>query len=78
MSTEYSRKCDRINRRQKRARDLLASWINGNRSVVLEEARRGARLLAAIVAVALNDSEFSRGPLAAHEICEALYREKDQ
>jgi hypothetical protein len=72
VSTEHTRKCNRVDRRMRRARELLGMWGDGREPVVLREIGGNARTLAAVVHAARTADEV----FAAETICEAIARER--
>jgi hypothetical protein len=74
MSTEHTRKCNRVDARMTEARQLLAMWAADtldNRLYVTCRAMASSRRLAGIVHAARTPEQR----LAADEICERIARE---
>jgi hypothetical protein len=78
MSTEHNRKCNRVDRRMRRARQLLESYANGNRDRdrVLAEIGGNARLLSAVIVGAHDAWATPHRHYAALDICERIARER--
>jgi hypothetical protein len=75
MSTEHTRKCNRVDRRMAEARQLLDMWAADtldNREYVMRRAVVSTRMLAAIVHAARTPEQRR----AADEICERIARER--
>lgn len=80
MSADHSARCDRVDARFRRAHELVAMWINGNREHVLRElsfaerrttGKAAARMVAAIGTIGATDP-------TAFEILTEIAREKDR
>jgi hypothetical protein len=74
MSTEHTRKCNRVDRRMAQARKLLDMWLENrldNRQYVLRTIGGNIRLLAALAYVAQPECWDD-----AVDICERIARER--
>jgi hypothetical protein len=75
MSTEHTRKCNRVDARMTEARQLLDMWASNtldNRLYVASRAMASSRRLAAMVHAARTPAQR----LAVGEICERIARER--
>jgi hypothetical protein len=75
MSTEHTRKCNRVDARMAMAKQMLEMWAAGTqdgRLLVMSRAKASSRQLAAMVVVARTPTQQQ----AVSELCERIARER--
>jgi hypothetical protein len=75
MSTEHTRKCNRVDARMAMAMQMLEMWIastQDGRLLVMSRAKASSRILAAIV----HSARTPKQRQAVSELCERIARER--
>lgn len=79
MSTQSNRKWTRVDARRALAHEFLELWLAGHQEVTLQRMEahpQARRLLAAMVAVALEPGHGDRYTEAMRAISDRIYRER--